>query len=451
MTYAPNTDADRAAMLRAVGVESIDDLFVDIPAEHRDPVLDLPPALPETDAIRHLQALGGRNATSNDLPSFLGAGFYRHFVPALVDQQLLRSEWYTAYTPYQPEMAQGTLQAMYEFQSLVCDLTGMEVSNASLYDGASALAEAVLLCRGLTRRPRVVIADTVHPAYREVAATYTSALDVDLRVVPAARRDATRVRPDVQPIVEAIDDQTSCVVIQRPDFLGMVVDSDPVVEAARQHGARVVVVVGDPVSLGLLMSPGDLGADIVVGELRSLAGPPAYGGPGAGMFAVKNQLIRRVPGRIAGRTLDLDGKSGFVLTLQTREQHIRRERATSNITTNQALVTLGATLTLSALGRQGLREIAEQSLTAAHRTAQALGDAGAVIATDAPYFNEFAVHAPEGAAVRLDRLRSEGNVLAGVDLGCLSPDFDDLILVAATELTTASNVKALAAAWARTR
>lgn len=451
MSYAPNTDTDRAAMLRAVGVQSIDDLFVDIPAEHRDPVLDLPPALPETDVIRHLQALGGRNATSSDLPSFLGAGFYRHFVPALVDQQLLRSEWYTAYTPYQPEMAQGTLQAMYEFQSLVCDLTGMEVSNASLYDGASALAEAVLLCRGLTRRPRVVIADTVHPAYREVAATYTSALDLDFQVVPAACRDAASVRPDVQPLVEAIDDQTSCVVLQRPDFLGMVVDPDPVVQAARRHGTQVVVVVGDPVSLGLLVPPGDLGADIVVGELRSLAGPPAYGGPGAGMFAVRNQLIRRVPGRIAGRTTDLDGKNAFVLTLQTREQHIRRERATSNITTNQALVTLGATLTLSALGRRGLREVAEQSLAAARHTAQALTAAGATIATDAPYFNEFAVHAPEGAAARLERLRADGNVLAGVDLSCLSSRFDDLILVAATELTTAGDVEALAAAWARTR
>ena len=451
MTYAPNTDADRAAMLRMIGVESIDDLFVDIPVEHRDPVLDLPPALPETDAIRHLHALGARNATSSDLPTFLGAGFYRHFVPALVDQQLLRSEWYTAYTPYQPEMAQGTLQAMYEFQSLVCDLTGMEVANASLYDGASALAEAVLLCRGLTRRPRVVIADTVHPAYREVAATYVSALDVDFQVVQAAGRDGTSVRPDIEPLVEAIDDQTSCVVIQRPDFLGMLVDTDPVVAAARKHGARVVIVVGDPVSLGLLVPPGELGADIVVGELRSLAGPPAYGGPGAGMFATKTQLIRRVPGRIAGRTLDLDGKTGFVLTLQTREQHIRRERATSNITTNQALVTLGATISLSALGRHGLREIAEQSLGAARHTASALTDAGAEIATDAPYFNEFAVHAPEGAATRLDRLRRDGGVLAGLDLGCVSPRLDDLILVATTELTTANDVEALAAAWARTR
>ena len=342
MTYAPNTEADRAAMLRTIGVEFIDELFVDIPVEHRDPQLDLPPALPETDVIRHLGDLGARNATSSDMPSFLGTGFYRHFVPALVDQQLLRSEWYTAYTPYQPEMAQGTLQAMYEFQSLVCDLTGMDVSNASLYDGASALAEAVLLCRGLTRRDRVVIAETVHPAYRDVAATYTSALDVDLQVVPAVARDGASIRPDLQPLVEAIDDQTSCVVIQRPDFLGMVVDPGPVIQAAREHGARVVVVVGDPVSLGLLVPPGDIGADIVVGELRSLAGPPAYGGPGAGMFAVRSQLIRRVPGRIVGRTVDLEGKDAFVLTLQTREQHIRRERATSNITTNQALVALGA-------------------------------------------------------------------------------------------------------------
>ncbi len=447
MSYAPNTDADRAAMLRAIGAASIDDLFADIPAQHRDPQLDLPPALPETDVIRHLHALGARNRTSLDLPMFLGAGFYRHFVPALVDQQLLRSEWYTAYTPYQPEMAQGSLQAMYEFQTLVCDLTGLDVSNASLYDGASALAEAVLLCRGLTRRPGVVMADTVHPAYRAVVAAYTRALDVDLRTVSAYRRQGARLTPDLQPLADAVDDATSCVVVQRPDVLGMVGGVDPVVEAARLHGARVVVVVGDPVTMALLTPPGALGADVAVGELRAFAGPPAYGGPGAGMFATRAELIRRVPGRIAGRTKDLDGRQGFVLTLQTREQHIRRERATSNITTNQALVALGAAMTLCALGPRGLRQMAQQSLTNAHRAAEALQRAGASIASAGPYVNEFVVHTPQGARQTLDRLHRQGGVLAGVDLGRFLPGLDDMMLTSATELTTAADVAALADAW----
>ena len=450
MTYTPSTDADRATMLKSVGVASIDDLFADIPSEHRDPVLDLPPALPETDVIRHLSKLSAKNLILEDVPSFLGAGFYRHFIPALVDQQLLRSEWYTAYTPYQPEMAQGTLQAMYEFQSLVCDLTGMQVANASLYDGASALAEAVLLCWNLVNRPGVVIADSVHPSYRTVVNTYTRALDVDVRTVSAVRRDGLRLTTDVQAVIDAIDDQTCCVVVQRPDFFGVVESIKPIVTAARHHGAKVISVVGDPVSLGLIVPPGDSGVDIVVGELRSLAGPLAYGGPGAGMFATTSELIRRVPGRIAGRTTDEDGRPGFVLTLQTREQHIRRERATSNITTNEALVALGATLTLSALGPRGLCEMAEQCLTAAHRTAEALATVGATIATDGSYFNEFLVHAPDGAVNRLERLRTERNVIGGVDLGRFFPELDDLILVASTELTTADDVANFAEGWKAT-
>ena len=447
MTYTPNTEADRSVMLRAIGAAGIDELFTDIPAPWRDPSLDLPDPLPEVDVVRHLASIGSKNRTSQDAPSFLGAGFYRHFVPALVDQQLLRSEWYTAYTPYQPEMAQGTLQAMYEFQSLVCALTGMEVSNASLYDGASALAEAVLLCRTVTRRSGGVLADSVHPIYRQVVETYTRPLDVDLNMTQSFTRSGSAISPDVQPVIDAIDGGRACVVVQRPDFLGMIESVDPVVEAARAHGAKVVVVVGDPVSLGLLTPPGELGADIVVGELRSLAGAPAYGGPGAGMFATKEELIRRVPGRIAGRTLDLDGRQGFVLTLQTREQHIRRERATSNITTNEALVALAATLSISALGPRGLREVARQCVSSAHRTAEALSNVGAEIASSGAFFNEFVVHAPPNAHDNLEHLRMQGGVLAGVDLGLFFPSLKDMFLTAATELTTAEEVHALADAW----
>ena len=446
MSYAPNTDADRNEMLRAIGVESIDDLFVDIPSEFRDPELNLPPALPEMDALRHFSGYAAANRTLDDLPSFLGAGFYRHFVPALVDQQLLRSEWYTPYTPYQAEMSQGTLQAMYEFQTLICNLTAMDVANASLYDGASALAEAVLMCRAITRRRRVVVADTVHPAYREVAATYSRALDVDIVTVRAWRDDSRGLIPDLAPLAAAIDDATSCVVLQRPDFLGCVVDPSPVIEAARRHGAKLVYVVTDPVTLGVLTPPGELEADVVVGELRSLVGPPAFGGPGAGMFAARQEFVRRMPGRISGRTTDLDGHQGFVLTLQTREQHIRRERATSNITTNQALVALGAAIGLSALGASGVKALARQSLSAAHRCAEALSEAGVSVATRLPFFHEFVVRSPRPAQQTIARLLDRG-VLAGFGLAPLSSELSDAVLVCATDLTTASDVETLATAW----
>ena len=446
MSYAPNTQADRAAMLRVLGIETVDELFVDIPASHRNPNLDLPSALPEVDVLRYLGGMAAANQTLDELPSFLGAGFYRHFVPALVDQLLLRSEWYTAYTPYQAEMAQGTLQSMYEFQTLVCGLTGMDVANASLYDGASALAEAVLMCRALTGRTGVVLADSVHPAYRAVTQTYTQAVDVELRTVRSWRRAADRLTPDLERVAAAIDDQTSCVVLQRPDFLGQVVDPEPVVRAAQRHGAKLVYVVTDPISLALLRPPGELSADVVVGELRALAGPPSLGGPGAGLFATRTEFIRRTPGRIAGRTKDVDGRQGFVLTLQTREQHIRRERATSNITTNQALIALAATICLSAIGPVGLRRMAEQSLSAAHRCAEALTAAGATPLDGGSYLHEFLVRMPVDAAEGLRRLHDRG-LIAGYDLGRFDPELRDVVLICATELTTAAEVAALADAW----
>ncbi len=446
MSYSPSTDADRARMLRTIGVDSIDDLFVDIPDAHCDPTLDLPDALPEVDVLREVRGLADQNKIPEGTPSFLGAGFYRHFVPALVDQLLLRSEWYTGYTPYQAEMTQGTLQSMYEFQSLVCRLTGMEVANASLYDGASALAEAVLMCRAITRRSGVVMAGTVHPAYREVAATYTQAVGVELRTVDAWLQTGKRLAPDIEAVAAAIDDTTACVVLQRPDFFGWVVDPAPVVEAAERHGAKVVYVVTDPISLGLLSPPGTLGADIVAGELRSLVGPPAYGGPGAGMLATRRAFIRRMPGRIAGRTTDLDGEQGFVLTLQTREQHIRRERATSNITTNQALVALGAAISICALGPAGVRALATRSLSAAHRCAEALKNVGATVSDGASYFHEFIVHTPRGGEETVKALADQG-VFGGYPLGRVDPRLDDALLVCATDLTTRADVESLANAW----
>ena len=446
MSYAPNTKADRERMLRAVGLDSVNDLFEDIPRAYRNPAIDLPEALPEVDVLRELRGLAQRNATSDDFASFLGAGFYRHFVPALVDQLLLRSEWYTAYTPYQAEMSQGTLQAMYEFQSLICRLTGMEVANASMYDGASALAEAVLMCRTITQRPRVVMAGTVHPAYREVAATYTQALPIDLHTVRGWSCSSKGLVPDLNSVADAIDESTSCVVIQRPDFLGWVVDPSPVLKAANHHGAKVVYVVTDPISLGLLKPPGDLGADVVAAELRSLVAGPGFGGPGAGVLATRRDFIRRLPGRIAGRTVDADGQQGFVLTLQTREQHIRRERATSNITTNQALVALGAAISLSAFGPAGIQALATQCVSSAHRCAEALRVVGAEVWDSDPYFHEFIVRTRGRAANAIEALAEHG-VFGGYDLARLDPDLSGALLVCATELTTDKDLASLTTAW----
>ncbi|MDE2862754.1 MAG: aminomethyl-transferring glycine dehydrogenase subunit GcvPA, partial [Chloroflexota bacterium] len=360
MSYAPNTADDQKVMLDAIGVPAIDDLFVDIPSEHRDPKLGVGPPMAEMEVLEHLGQLAAKNRSLGAGPAFLGGGWYDHYVPALVDQMLLRSEFYTAYTPYQPEISQGTLQAIYEFQSLICDLTGLDAANASMYDGASALAEATALSLAATGRSKVVLAASVDPAWRAVVATYLEPLDVEICQPRTWRSDESALTDASTALSDSIDSDTACVAVQRPNYLGWLEPIDAVIAAAREAGA-MVIVAGEPVALGLIKPPGDLGVDLAVGELRHLAGAPALGGPGAGYFALAQRYLRRIPGRIAGRTRDTNGDEGYVLTLQTREQHIRRQRASSNICTNQALVALAATIHLCALGKVGLQKLATLS------------------------------------------------------------------------------------------
>ena len=434
MSYVPNTDRDRRLMLEAIGLPDIDSLFTDIPADVRDPDLVLPPALSEMDVVNHLQDLAGRNVSLDRQISFLGAGWYDHYVPAFVDQMLLRSEFYTAYTPYQPEISQGTLQAIYEFQSFVCDLTGLDVANASMYDGGSALAEAMALALNATGRNRVLVADTVDPNYRRIAETYLKPRDASCEVVRNWQLgDDDRLGEDLGPLVAAIDGDTACVVMQRPNFFGWLEELEGVVDAAHAAGA-LVIVVADPAMLGILRSPGEVGADIAVGEMRHLAGPPAFGGPAVGYFATTREHIRRLPGRIVGRTTDGEGRTGYVLTLQTREQHIRRERASSNICTNEALVALGATIHLAGLGRNGLRQLGELCVRHAHGALESDWPAGYSIATHRPVVREFPVRCPVPAAAVNEALRPQG-IVGGLDLGAEWPELSDYLLCAFTEKT----------------
>jgi glycine dehydrogenase subunit 1 len=442
MSYVPNTARDQRLMLEAIGAPDLDSLFTDIPVEVRDPELDLPPSLSEMDVVAHLQELASRNHDLTQQISFLGAGWYDHYVPAFVDQMLLRSEYYTAYTPYQPEVSQGTLQTIYEFQSFICDLTGLDVANASMYDGGSALAEAMALALNATRRTRVLVADTVDPNYRRIADTYLEPLDASLEVIRNWNLAGDgALGEDMAPLAAAIDDDTACVVLQRPNFFGWLEDVAAVVAAAHTSGA-LVIMVADPVTLGVLRPPGEIGADIAVGELRHLAGPPSFGGPGAGYFATTQQHVRRIPGRIVGRTTDGQGRPGYVLTLQTREQHIRRERASSNICTNEALIALAATIHLAGLGRNGLRHLAELSIRHAHAAIESKWPEGFSVATGRPAVREFPVRCPIPAADLNAALREQG-IIGGFDLGGEWPELSDYLLCAFTEKTGPAAIAAL--------
>ena len=446
MSYAPNTAFDQEVMLAAVGAASIDELFADIPPDVRDPRLGVGPPMAEMDVLAHLAELAAKNRSLGAQPGFLGGGWYDHYVPALVDQMLLRSEFYTAYTPYQPEISQGTLQAIYEFQSLVCDLTGMDAANASMYDGASALAEAVALALSSTGRRRVVVAASVDPASQAVLRTYLRPLEVDIRPVTNWRIEDGRICSDSASLALAIDDQTACVVMQRPGYLGLLEPVEPVAAAARSRGA-LLVMASDPLALGLIKPPGQLGADVATGELRHLAGSPALGGPGAGFFAIRKEHLRRIPGRIVGRTTDLDGETGYVLTLQTREQHIRRQRASSNICTNEALVALAATIHLSALGRNGLRQLATLCLQNAHRALAADWPTGFAPAAKDPVVREFPLRCPIPAA-RVNTALSAAGLIGGIDLGQFHPELDHYLLLAFTERSNATALDSLLSALA---
>jgi len=425
MPYIPHSDADRRAMLDAIGIRSIEELFEDVPPGVRFPQLNLPPAISELEARWELEVLAASNFTAGGGPCFLGAGACCHFVPAVVDAVLSRGEFYTAYTPYQPEVSQGTLQAIFEYQSMICALTGMEVSNASHYDGATATAEGVITALHAHRlkRHKVLISPYVHPETRAVVRTYTQGMGL---TVCGDEQEAG--------LLDRLDEETACLIVQYPDFLGRVEDLAPWAEAAHRVGA-LLLVVADPIALGLLKPPGPFGADIVAGEGQGMGAGLNFGGPYLGFFATRLEHVRRIAGRLVGETVDAAGQRGFVLTLATREQHIRRERATSNICTNQGLVALAAAIYMAALGKQGMRRVAELCYHKAHYAASEIDRlAGYTVLQDRPFFKEFAVRCPRPVAEINTRLIEDWGITGGYDLGRDYPQLQDHMLVCVTEM-----------------
>ena len=441
MRYLPLTDADRRAMLASIGAPSVDSLFRDVPEAARDPVFDLPDHAGEIEVERDLGALAARNVAAGSVPFFLGAGAYRHHVPASVDALIQRGEFLTSSTPYQPEISQGTLQALFEFQTQVALIAGLDVANASMYDGATSCLEAVNMALRVTRRPGVVLSGALHPQYRDVTETGLRYLSAELDRLP----------PDfdgTESLIERIDAGTACVVVQYPDFFGRVRDLAPLAEACHDAGALLVVAVTEVVALGALKSPGEMGADIVAAEGKSIGNPLTFGGPYVGLFACRERHVRQMPGRLAGEALDADGKRGWVLTLATREQHIRREKSTSNICTNSGLCALAFTIHLSLLGEEGFSRLARLNHARAAMLADRL-DAipGAEVANDS-FFNEFTLRLDRPAAEVVDELAGRG-VLAGVPVSRLlpgEPEAAPFLLVAATETVDEGDIAALEAA-----
>jgi glycine dehydrogenase subunit 1 len=435
MRYLPHTPEDIQSMLEVIGHDSLDDLFASIPESGRlGRALDVPVALGEPDLMRHLSDLAEQNPGARML-SFLGGGMYDHHFPPAVDQLLLRSEFYTAYTPYQPEVAQGTLQAIWEFQTIVSELYGLPLANASLYDGASAAAEAAQMARRLTRRDEIVLSGCVHPDSRRVTRTYLAgAQEPKIKEVAVAAHGAA----DIEALKAAIGEDTAAVLVGYPSFYGPLVDLRPLAEAAHQHGALLVATNTEPYALGLVESPGGMGCDIAVGEGQALACPPQFGGPGVGLFACRNdrKYMQQLPGRIAGETVDTRGERGFVLTLATREQHIRRERATSNICTNQGLLALSLAIRTSLLGKRGLTEVAQRCLDNARYLKSAilkLPGYTPAFSEEAPWFNEFAISVRGGNAEQVTRALEAQGILAGLDLGRIDAKMSDRLLIAVTE------------------
>jgi glycine dehydrogenase subunit 1 len=428
MRYIPNSPEERQAMLESIGLSSADDLFRSIPADvHLGRKLNITDPLAEPEVIAALEEMAARN-TGATKPSFLGAGVYSHFSPTIVDHLIQRSEFFTSYTPYQPEISQGTLQYIFEFQTLICQLTGMEVANASMYDGSTAMAEAYLMAQRVTRRSKIIVADTVHPEYREVARTY--AQHGETEIVTVAFDEKTGRAADLS----ALDDKTAALVVQSPNFFGCIENLERLSAAAHSVGALLIVVVTEAISLGLLKSPGECGADIVVGEGQSFGIPMSFGGPHVGLFATQDKYVRQMPGRLCGVGHDKNGNRGFVLTLSTREQHIRREKATSNICTNQGLIALAATIYMEALGRKGLQEVAVQNAQKAAYAARKIAELdGFEIAFTAPTFNEFVVRGPKTAAETLEKLRTEHGIIGGLPLSKYYSDRQNEFLVCVTE------------------
>ena len=447
MSYSPHTAADRELMLAAIGVGSIDDLFADIPAAVRATGFDLPAPLAEQEVRAELARLAGQNRIPR--VSFLGAGVYRHLVPSVVSEVIGRAEFSTSYTPYQPEVSQGTLQSIYEFQSLICELTGMEVATASHYDGATATAEAALMACRLTRRHRVAVSTAVNPQVRRVLATYCAGPGIEIVEVAADTSEGGTGLTAPEVAAAALADDSACLIAQQPNMFGGIEPMAELADTAHAAGALMVALV-EPTSLALLAAPGSYGADIVAAEGQPLGIPPSYGGPYVGLMAARMESVRQMPGRLVGATRDGQGRKGYVLTLQAREQHIRREKAASNICTNQALCALAAVTFLSAVGPEGLRELADLSATQARHVAAAVESAGlGERRLSAPYFAEVAIRVPEAA--RRHALLAEQGIVAGYPLGSDYPQLADTLLLAATELTTDADIEALVAGLGSTR
>jgi glycine dehydrogenase subunit 1 len=412
-------------MLQEIGVSTADDLFQDVPAKFRNVPFKLPPPLSELELKNELRQLSDRNANVDDYACFLGAGYYHHFVPSVVGHITGRSEFYTAYTPYQAEASQGTLQATYEYQSLVCQLTGMEVSNAGMYDGSTAAAEAALMACRITRKNRIAVLTTVNPRYREVIDTYAGGRDI--------------ASEQVMPDFDNLPSDCACLIVQQPNFFGYFEDLNIYAQRAHHTGALLIVIV-DPISLGMFKPPADYGADIAVAEGQALGNPISFGGPGLGIFTCRKEYLRQMPGRIVGRTVDIDGQPGYVLTMTTREQHIRRDRATSNICTNEALVALAAAVYLATMGKSGLRQVAELCYHKAHYAANAIAKLkGYSLVFSPPFFKEFAIRCPAPPSQINQALFKKG-VIGGLDISHL---IDDSMLLCVTEMNTRKEIDRL--------
>ena len=442
MRYIPNSPDERADMLEQIGVASTEKLFESIPENLRlREHLKVPAAMSEIELLKRFEQIGTRNQAAQRI-SFLGGGAYSHYTPTIVDHLISRSEFFTAYTPYQPEISQGTLQAIFEFQTLVCQLTGMDMANASMYDGSTAMAEAVLMAERVTRRSKVIVSSAIHPQYLEVAQTYVQHAGIDLE---RAEFDPASGQTPASAFA-AIDDQTAAIVVQSPNFFGSIEDVSALADVAHNAGALLVVVVTEAMSFGLLRSPGACGADIVVAEGQSFGVPLSFGGPYVGLFATRDKYARQIPGRLVGEAYDKQGRRGFVLTLATREQHIRREKATSNICTNEGLIALAATIYLETMGRRGVQAVAHQCAQKAHYAAREIEQlAGFSLPFSAPFFNEFVVRAPAAASTMLDQLAKEKGIDGGIALSRFDAKRPNDFLVCVTETNTREEIDALVA------
>ncbi|MFC7394255.1 aminomethyl-transferring glycine dehydrogenase subunit GcvPA [Scopulibacillus cellulosilyticus] len=433
--YLPMTDQDRREMLGTIGAASVDELFSDVPEKVRfKGDLKVEKALSEPELLQFMTNLAKKNVNTKETPSFLGAGVYDHYIPSIVDHVISRSEFYTAYTPYQPEISQGELQAIFEFQTLICELTGMEVANSSMYDGPTSLAEAAMLSAGVTRKKKIIVSGAVHPEARQVLETYAKGPNIEIVEVPV--KDG---KTDLDVLKTMVDDDTASVIVQYPNFYGQVESLKEIEQAARQGKKTMFIVSSNPLSLGLLTPPGKFNADIVVGDCQVLGIPSSFGGPHCGYFATTSKYMRKIPGRLVGETVDEEGRRGYVLTLQAREQHIRRDKATSNICSNQALNALASSVAMTALGKQGIHEIAHQNIQKAHYAAEQLRLNNVDVLSKPSFFNEFVINC--GKPVKdINRRLLESGFIGGYDLGRDDEKFNGHMLIAVTEQRTKEEI-----------